>query len=594
LTFLPDPDPYVTRRSSRPGLPLRGWVGPPATGMLQTMLARTTPRHGSALTAALGAACLALALGAGGAHAADGDIATVAGGSAASGTPAQRAELRHPRRVAFLPGGALLVVEFGQAGGEPNYGDGRIRRVSASGQITAFAGTGVEGFSGDGGPATEAEFNGPTDLIVTPEGDVLVADEFNHRIRRIASDGTISTVAGDGDDDCEVLSGPASAAAFSWPRALALDPEGGYFILDEHCAMVHRVDPGADERAGTADDTITTIAGTGATGFFGDNGPAVDATFNNPRGLAATSGSVLVADSLNQRVRRIDRDTGRVTTVAGTGTVPGPVGDGGAATAAYLELPRDVEAVAGGGFLIADSRSNRVRRVLPDGTIVTIAGNGNFGVTGDGGPATDARLSEPFGVNLSPAGDLYISGAGVAGTSTANQRVRVVTDALDEIPEPEPEPTTPTEPTPPGIEPTSPDESVTPPPAAPQTPAPPGPATIVGPPLIAAPPAPLRFGLVATSPRRVVAPRIVSLRIGASRAVAGRRVVVQVGTRVRVRGRLVVRYRAATAAIVRGRATGVRLRIAKSGTYLVRLSYLDAGRPRTSVPITIVARARPR
>lgn len=564
--------------------------------MLRAMLARTTPRHGLALTAALGAACLALALGAGGAHAADGDIATVAGGSAASGTAAQRAELRHPRRVAFLPGGALLVVEFGQAGGEPNYGDGRIRRVSASGQITTFAGTGVEGFSGDGGPATEAEFNGPTDLVVTPEGDVLVADEFNHRIRRIASDGTISTVAGDGDDDCEVLSGPASAAAFSWPRALALDPEGGYFVLDEHCAMVHRVDPGADDRAGTADDTITTIAGTGATGFLGDGGPAVDATFNNPRGLAATSGAVLVADSLNRRVRRIDRATGIVTTVAGTGAA-GPVGDGGPATAAGLSIPRDVEAVSTGGFLIADSGTNRVRRVLPDGKIVTIAGNGSFGVTGDGGPATDARLSEPFGVNLSPAGDLYISGAGVAGTSTANQRVRVVTDALDEIPEPEPEPdpTTPTEPTPPGIEPTSPDEPAIPPPAAPQgPPAPPAQGPIVGPPLIAAPPASLRFGLVVTSPRRVVAPRIVSLRIGASRAVAGRRVVVQVGTRVRVRGRLMVRYRAATAAIVRGRATGVRLRIAKSGTYLVRLSYLDADRPRTSAPITIVARARPR
>lgn len=551
-----------------------------------TMLARRNHRRGTALAAALGATLCALAL-AGAARAADGDISTaIGGGTLGDGAAPSQVLLRHPRRVAFLPGGSVLVVEFGQAGSEPTYGDGRIRKLSPGGQVTTFAGTGVEGFSGDGGPATQAQFNGPTDAIVTPDGDVLVADEFNHRIRKIAPDGTISTVAGDGDDSCGVQSGLASAAAFSWPRALALDPRGGYLVLDEHCAMVHRVAPGPDDEPGTADDTITTVAGTGATGFAGDGGQATDAKFDNPRGLAATSGSILVADSRNKRVRRINRSTGVVTTVAGNGG-DGPLGDGGPATAAGLSIPRDVEAVPGGGYLIADSGTNRVRRVMPDGEILTLAGTGSFGVAGDGGAATDAALSEPFGVNLSPGGDLYISGAGVADTGTSNQRVRVVADALAEPPppEPEPDPGTPVEPTPPGIEPVAPvDQAATPP-------APPAPV-IPAPPFVAAPapgPAP-RFGIAVLSPGRAVAPRTVTLRVGASRAVT-RRVVVQLGTRVRVGRRTVVRYRNLTAVTVRGRAAKVRVVLRRPGAYLLRLSYAEAGRARTTTPLGLVVRA---
>jgi hypothetical protein len=569
--------------------------------MLHPMLARRTSRHGSALALALGAACLTLLL-AGGARGADGDIRTFAGGGAASGTPAVTADLRHPRRVAFLPGGDVVVVEFGQAGADPQYGDGRLRRVSASGQITAFAGTGVEGFAGDGGPATDAQFNGPTDAIVTSGGAVLVADEFNHRVRRIATDGTISTVAGNGADACQTLSGAVTDAAFRWPRALALDPLGGYFVLDEACAMVHRIAPGADGVTGTADDTVSTVAGTGATGYSGDGGPATSATFDNPRGLAGTSSSVLVADSLNRRVRRIDRSSGTVTTVAGPGVV-GVGGDGGPATAAYLSIPRDVEAVPSGGFLIADSGTNRVRRVLPDGTIATIAGNGSFGVTGDGGPATSARLSEPFGVNLAPDGDLYISGAGVAGTLSTNQRVRLVSDALEEVPEPQPDPIDP-EPTPPGLEPTP---APTPAPIAP-VPAPASPAPPPTAPTAIA--TPVRLTLTARTAKRGRAPRVVRLRVGANRAQSGRRVVVQLGTRVRVRARTVVRrrngrtvrvsartvvrYRNVTATRVRGRAAQVRVKLGRPGIYYVRLSYRDAGRARVSPRVTLIARSRGR
>ena len=548
------------------------------------------PRHRHIVLAALGAVCAALAATSA-AQAANGDIRTaIGGGTLEDGSPPGQVALWHPRRVAFLPGGAFLVVEFGHAAAQPAYGDGRIRRVSSSGQVTTFAGTGVEGFSGDGGPATAAQFNGPTDAVVAPDGGVLIADEFNHRIRRVDPDGTISTVAGDGADSCEVLSkAPAAGASFSWPRSLALDPQGGYFILDESCGMVQRVDPGPDDVTGSADDTVTTVAGTGATGYSGDGGPATDATFNNPRGLAATSGSILIADSLNRRVRRVNRSTGVVTTVAGPGTV-GTTGDGGPATSAYLAIPRDVEAVPGGGFLIADSGTNRVRRVLPNGDIATIAGNGSFGVTGDGGAATSARLSEPFGVNLAPNGDLYISGAGVATTGTANQRVRVVTDILDQVPpEPTPEPPAP-EPTPPGIEPITPVNgsgtvegpvpAVTPPPTSPLA-------------LIAAP-APLRVGITVRGAARGVAPRTVTLRLAADRAVSGRRVIVQLGTRVRVHGRSVLRYRNVTATVLRGRTATVRLRLTSPGTYLARLSYLDAGRTRTTSPVTLVARRRAR
>ena len=564
------------------------------------MNARARNRHASVLAAALGLACLGLVWTTG-AQAAPGDIRTaVGGGSGGDGAAATQVALRHPRRVAFLPGGDLLVVEFGQAGGEPFYGDGRIRRVSGDGDVSTFAGTGVEGFSGDGGPATDATFSGPTDAIVTGDGAVLIADEFNHRIRRVAPDGTISTIAGSSTQACQAQSGLAASAEFAWPRSLALDPSGGYYVLDELCGLVHRVAPGPDHLTGTSDDTITTIAGTGATGFSGDGGPATSAKLNNPRGIAATSSSVLIADSLNRRIRRVSVPGGTITTVAGPGS-SGNSGEFGPATSAYLSIPRDVEAVPDGGFLIADSGVHEIRRVLPDGDIVTIAGTGSAGTSGDGGPATSARLTEPFGANLSPDGDLYISGAGLLpAASTGQQRVRVVANALLNIPT-EPAPPTPPSPPDPPVPPTpDPTPDPTPgggvrPPSGVTTPGTPAAAptapAIAG--ALPAPPvsanAPVRLRLSVLNGVRGRAPRTALLRISANRSLAARRVVIQVGTRVRVHGRSVLRYRNATATVIHGVAAGVRLRLATRGAYRVRLSYRERGRARVSRPITLVA-----
>ena len=351
-----------------------------------------------------------------------GDISTVAGGGAGSdGGPATAALLTKPRRVAFPPGGGLVLVEFS---GSEEYG-GRIRRIGADGVISTIAGTGTLGFSGDGGPATAAQLNGPTDLMATDDGRVVIADEFNNRIRVIGADGIIRTVAGTGVETCAVQNRSAATATLGWPRALSPTADGGYLLVDELCGLVQRIGPGPDGRMATADDTLTTVAGTGTNGYSGDGGPATAARLNNPRGVAALpDGGFLVADSLNNRIRRVSA-AGVITTVAGTGTA-GSGGDGGAATAAQLNTPRDVAAAPGGGYVIADSAANKVRWVGADGGISTIVGTGVLGASGDGGPATAARIAEPFGVDVSPAGDLYVSGAGLLATASTNYRVRRV------------------------------------------------------------------------------------------------------------------------------------------------------------------------
>lgn len=509
-----------------------------------------TARRATA-AAALAVVCAAIALPSG-ARAAVGDITTVAGGGSGAdgnGGAATDATLREPRRVAFLSGGGFLVVEFGLPGpaGGTQYGAGWVRRVLPDGTITPFAGTGVQGFSGDDGPATDAEMNGPTALMTMPDGSVLIADEFNHRIRRVAN-GTITTVVGSNTAACAPQSGLAVNAELDWPRALALLPGNqGYLVLDEACGMVHRIGPGPDGILGTADDTITTTIQSG---------------LNAPRGIAALpDGGYLIADSLNHRVRKVDAG-GTIRTVAGTG-VAGYNGDDIAATSAKLNVPRDVTAAPGGGFVIADSEGQRVRYVDTRGTISTIAGTGTEGVSGDGGPATKAQIAQPHGVNISPSGDLYVSGPGLASGPPTMNRVRVVAGLFPPPPPPPPLP---------------------PPPLIPPVKRPPGPGILPPP-----PPStgvtrthghrrPLRLRLTIIEGRFGIAPRTVLVRVGANRMVTGRQVVVQIGRRVRVHGRPVMRYRNAAGAILRGRAVGLRLRITRPGSYVLRVAYRDGGR----------------
>jgi hypothetical protein len=345
---------------------------------------------------------LTLAPGAPVAGAQSHNISTVAGDGAAGtggdGGPATQAQLGGVVGVTVLADGSYLVW---QQGGSV------LRRVLPDGTITLVAGNGGSGFSGDGGPATSAALNIPSGGAATADGGYLIADTANNRIRRVAPDGNISTVVGNGSGTFGGDGGPASDAQVSFPYDVAVQPDGGYLIADVDNDRIRRVGP---------EGNISTVAGGGGAAP-GDGGPATSAVLSDPSGVAPTAdGGYLIADTGNHRVRKVSFD-GTITTVAGTGAA-GSAGDGAPATDAMLNRPIRVAAEPGGGFVIADSANARVRRVAPDGTISTLAGT-TVGYSGDGGPATSAQLNNPFGVAVTAAGDYLIADA-------TNNRVRLV------------------------------------------------------------------------------------------------------------------------------------------------------------------------
>jgi RHS repeat-associated protein len=281
-------------------------------------------------------------------------------------------------------------------------GDGRQRSADAlrSSVIATVAGNGVQwGFSGDGGPATEAQLWNPWDVAVGPDGSLYITDMGNHRIRRVAPNGIISTVAGNGGSGFSGDGGPATAAQIGEPPAVAVGLDGSLYIATYTQQRVRRVGP---------DGIITTIAGNGLRGPGGDGGPATAASLCEPQGLAVgTDGSLYIADFGCDRVRRVAPD-GIITTVAGNG-FRGYNSDGGRATATGLNAPADVAVGTDGSLYIADYGNNRIRRVAPDGIITTVAGGGGGEALGDGGPAAGAVLNMPAGVAVGPDGSLYIA-----------------------------------------------------------------------------------------------------------------------------------------------------------------------------------------
>lgn len=261
--------------------------------------------------------------------------------------------------------------------------------------------TGLLGRCGDGGPATKALLGGPRDVAVLPSGGFLIADDLNHDVRRVSTRGRITTVAG--ASGVRGFSGDgarARPARLNEPSAVAATPDGGFLIADSGNHRIRKV-----SRRGR----IKTIAGRGKAGFDGDGGRAKKALLSSPSGIAVMpDGGFLIADSGNHRVRLVSA-AGTITTVAGTG-FPQYSGDGAPATAAALNTPTKVDALAGGGFLIADSGNNRIRRVWPWGTITTVAGSGRaFGDLGDGGPATAATLYSPTSVSATADGRFLIA-----------------------------------------------------------------------------------------------------------------------------------------------------------------------------------------
>ena len=278
--------------------------------------------------------------------------------------------------------------------------------VSSSGTITTIAGTGVQGFSGDGGPATAAKLYAPTGVAVDAQGNVYIADHSGSRVRKVNREGMISTFAGTGGAGYSGDGGPATSARVGTPYGVAVDRQGNVYITDRYNNRVRKVSPGG---------TITTFAGTGAygSGSFGDGGPATSAQLRNPYGVAVDGqGNVYIADHDHFRVRKVS-PSGTITTFAGTG-VQGFSGDGGRATAAKLFSPFGLAVDEKGNVYIADRDNNRVRKVSPSGTITTFAGTGeaaNDG-DGDGGPATSARIQHPQGMVVDPQGNVYISAGG--------------------------------------------------------------------------------------------------------------------------------------------------------------------------------------
>jgi sugar lactone lactonase YvrE len=270
------------------------------------------------------------------------------------------------------------------------------------GVIETLAGNGTFGFSGDGGPATEAALAGDSGLTRDAAGNLYIADLGNYRVRKLAPDGRITTVAGtgipgfSGDGD----GGPATQAQVS-PAGLAVGADGALYISDIHSNRVRRVD---------SQGLISTFAGGASWPYLGDGGPATSAGLAAPFGLAFDhAGNLYIADSGHQRIRRVD-GTGTITTVAGSNDVYGFGGDGGPATLARLSYPTAVAVGLDGSLYIADLENARVRKVIaPLGIIVTVAGTGDYDFYGDGGPATKAALHGPMGVALDAMGNLYIA-----------------------------------------------------------------------------------------------------------------------------------------------------------------------------------------
>ncbi len=337
---------------------------------------------------------------------AQGVIITVAGGGP-NNMPALSANLSFPTGMAIDSNGNQYIADGGQ---------NRIFRVDKTGRLTVFAGNGTPAFGGDGGVATAAALNNPVAIALDSSGNLYIADNYNSRVRRVdAATGKITTVAGNGIYGFSGDGGLATSASLRGPNGLAVDTGGNLYISDGN--RIRRVD--------SSSGIITTVAGNGTYGFSGDGGLATSASLRGPNGLAVdTGGNLYIADTFNNRIRRINSETGIITSVAGNGTF-GFSGDGGPATTASLRYPFDIALDGGGSLYIADTSNSRIRRVeLSSGTITTVVGNGTSGPSGDGGPATAAGIA-PHSLALDSVGNLYIS-------DYVNSRIRRV-DAMTAI-----------------------------------------------------------------------------------------------------------------------------------------------------------------
>ena len=327
-------------------------------------------------------------------------IETIAGtgapASSADGASALSSSLDHPVAVAIDPSGALLFID-----------GNRVRRVTGQGTIVTIAGAADAGYAGDGGVATSARLHSPRALAVQSDGSIFIADTLNSRIRRVDPQGIITTVAGSGQPGFSGDDGQAVDASLNSPAGVAVGIGGRILIADSGNNRIREINTAG---------VITTVAGTGDAGYLGDGGPATSAALDSPQGIVVDAeDSLFIADTLNDRIRRVDVD-GLITTVAGDG-VSGFAGDGQPATEAAIHLATGPATSAGEAIavdaaldlFIADALNNRIRKVDVHGIISTVAGDGEAGYSGDQGAATAARLGRPLGVAVGPDGAIYIA-----------------------------------------------------------------------------------------------------------------------------------------------------------------------------------------
>jgi trimeric autotransporter adhesin len=336
-------------------------------------------------------------------------ITTIAGngiaGAVGDGGLATLANLNAPEGIALDDLGNIYISD--------NLNN-KVRKINAkTGIITTVAGNGTGGFSGDGGPATSAELLKPGNIAFDRQGNLYIADLFNQRIRKVSkATGIITTIAGTGASGYTGDKGLATSATLYYPDAVRIDSAGNIYIADELNNAVRKIT--------VSTGIITTVAGTGSSGYTGDGGPATSAKIGCPSDIAFDSSWNMYISDGNNVIRKVDAHTGIITTVVGNGT-EGYSGDSASAKASSIDGPVGIAVDAFGNIYIADLDNSRIREVKAStGIITTIIGNGMKGYSGDGGPATKAEIYWPLFMTLDRAGNLYFD-------DNFNNRVRKVT-----------------------------------------------------------------------------------------------------------------------------------------------------------------------
>ena len=318
--------------------------------------------------------------------------------------------------MVFGPDGAFYFIDGANM---------QVDRLDAAGHVTVVAGRGPMApvftkdhgwtedatWTGDGGPAVDAQLSGPGAIAFDGQGNLYISDHGNDAIRKVDTNGIITTVAGVGPSDPWVKGpwvpglqpkggdgGPAIQAALESPRGITFDPQGNLYIADRDHDAIRKVD---------SNGIMTTVAGTGQRGYSGDGGPATKAKLNRPDGVVFdAAGNMYIDDENNSRVRRVD--THGITTVGGTGDL-GCGGNGGLATAAQMQNPHGMGIGPDGSLYVSEGECNAVRKITSNGTILPVLGTGESGCSGfDGGPAIAAQLNGPGDMTLDAQGNLYV------------------------------------------------------------------------------------------------------------------------------------------------------------------------------------------